>query len=122
MQLMTIYSEEGNTEGLGWFDATTIKFDKSKLNRLKIPHMGWNNIHKNENESPILNGINEESMFYFVHSYYVLCKDKTDILCTTNYDFSFTSGIIKENRIGVQFHPEKSHEYGMQILKNFIDI
>ena len=122
MQLMTKFSEEGNVNGLGWISAQTKHFEKEKLNGLKIPHMGWNTINKMQNKSPILAGINSDDMFYFVHSYYVECEDRNNVLCSTEYGIVFDSGISKENIYGFQFHPEKSHDSGLMLLKNFINL
>jgi len=120
MQLMTKHSTEGNLEGLGWIDAVTKKFD-FKNNSLKIPHMGWNNIVMKKG-SVLLREITDEDFFYFVHSYFVQCNENEDILFTTNYGIDFVSGFQKENIFGVQFHPEKSHDAGLKILKNFAEL
>jgi glutamine amidotransferase len=117
MQLMTTHSEEGYVDGLGLIDAQTKKFhleDKS----LKIPHMGWNELSWKK-ESPILNNLSERPRYYFVHSYYVDCKNQNDVLGTTQYGQDFVSAFQHENIIGMQFHPEKSHQFGMELLKNF---
>lgn len=122
MQLMTKSSEEGSGPGLGWIDASTIrfKFGKEKQN-LKIPHMGWNTI-KWKKESVLFRDMFEEPRFYFVHSYHAVCNDKEDILATTNYGYDFVSAFQRDNIIGVQFHPEKSHKFGMQVLRNFVGL
>jgi len=117
MQLMLNSSEEGNETGLGWIDAKTIKFS---ANTLKVPHMGWNTV-KNIKESKLFDELESEKRFYFVHSYYVKCNDEKDILTTTPYGNDFVSAFEKENLIGVQFHPEKSHKFGMSIIKNFVE-
>lgn len=116
MQLLTNSSEEGIETGLGWVDAKTIKFDL-KDQDLAIPHMGWNKTNPT-NTNDIFKNL-EENRFYFVHSYYVICNDDENILATANYGQTFTCGIYKNNVYGVQFHPEKSHKFGMQLLKNF---
>ena len=122
MQLMTKSSEEGSRPGFGWIDATTVrfKFGKEEQN-LKIPHMGWNVIQWRK-ESVLFKDMPEEPRFYFVHSYHAVCNDKEDILATTNYGYDFVSAFQKGNIIGVQFHPEKSHKFGMQVLRNFIGL
>lgn len=122
MQLMTKSSEEGSRPGLGWIDASTIrfKFGKEKQN-LKIPHMGWNTI-KWKKESVLFRDMFEEPRFYFVHSYHAVCNDEEDILATTNYGYDFVSAFQRDNIIGVQFHPEKSHKFGMQVLRNFVGL
>jgi glutamine amidotransferase len=118
MQLLTNFSEEGNVKGLRWFNAKTIKFNLEK--NFKIPHMGWNNI-KITKKNPLLEGIDKEELFYFVHSFHVNCKEKKDILSTTKYGEEFVSSINKKNIFGVQFHPEKSHHSGLKILRNFLE-
>ncbi len=121
MQLMTKNSEEGTLGGLGWINAKTIKFKFKQDSSLKVPHMGWN-IVKIEKESKIFQGMyDHENRFYFVHSYHVVCDNPEDVLTSTFYDYNFTSAFEKDNIIGVQFHPEKSHKFGMQILKNFAE-
>ena len=121
MQLMTKSSEEGDRPGLGWIDATTVrfKFGKEEQN-LKIPHMGWNTVNLKK-QITLFRDMFEEPRFYFVHSYHVICNNEENILATTNYGDDFVSAFQKGNIIGVQFHPEKSHKFGMKILKNFVD-
>jgi glutamine amidotransferase len=121
MQLMASYSEEGNTVGLNWFDADVIKFNiKDKLKH-KVPHTGWNQVVKKK-VSSLMENIPDQAEFYFVHSYHFKCKNPTDILNETDYEYLFTSAIEKSNIFGVQYHPEKSHEIGKQLLKNFINL
>ena len=122
MQLLTNKSEEGNLKGLGWIDAETIKFNLTGQNsHLKIPHMGWNFI-KVAKEHQLVKNTDDNFRYYFVHSYYVSCKNKTEELMSCNYGVNFTCAVQKDNIMGVQFHPEKSHKYGMQLLKNFVDL
>lgn len=122
MQLMTKFSEEGNIEGLGWINADTVLLKKESLsNNLKIPHMGWNTINS-KSRHKILENITSDDEFYFVHSYSVKCHEKKYSLCTSAYGIDFDSGIERENIIGVQFHPEKSHKVGMRLLENFIKL
>ena len=118
MQLMANKSEEGNVPGLGWIDGDVVRFKVSNTKTYKIPHMGWNSINI-QKESRIMSGLNNSSSFYFVHSYYVNCNDKNDILCKTNYGIEYTSAVEKNNITGMQFHPEKSHDEGLQIINNF---
>lgn len=120
MQLLTNFSEEGNQYGLGIVNATTRKFIFENRD-LKIPHMGWNNIVVMKKTNMSL-ALNNSSKFYFVHSYYVECEKEEDVLFSTNYGSEFVSGFQKDNIIGVQFHPEKSHKFGMQLLKNFCNL
>lgn len=120
MQLFTKKSQEGIMPGLGWIDAETVKFRFIEgANPLRIPHMGWNHI-KPEKENVLLNGLTGESRYYFVHSYHVICNHDEDVLATTSYGYDFVSVVRKENIVGVQFHPEKSHKFGINFLTNFI--
>jgi glutamine amidotransferase len=117
MQLFTGYSEEGNCAGLGYFDATTIKF-KTYNAHFKIPHMGWNNVEFNK-DCLFSDEIFSSDSFYFVHSYHVECMNKKDIIGITHYGYNFASAIQKGNIIGVQFHPEKSFKVGLKMLEKF---
>lgn len=116
MQLLTQRSEEGKTQGLGWIDAQTIRFDLEDKS-LSIPHMGWNKVTPQNTDT--LFAHLSDSRFYFVHSYHVVCNDKASSLATTLYGREFTCSVSKGNIYGVQFHPEKSHKFGMQLLTNF---
>ena len=116
MQLMTKCSEEGELKGLGWFDAVTKKFNISE--DLKVPHMGWNYV-KSVNDTNYFLKNDKKYRFYFVHSYYVKSNDPSDVLFETNYGTPFHSAIQKNNIIGMQFHPEKSLHFGMDILEIF---
>jgi len=119
MQLFTKGSEEGVLAGLGWVNASTIKFNIDRQQRrFSIPHMGWEYVRSSK-ESSILNDMYEDPKFYFVHSYFVKCEKQEDVLLTSNYIQDFHSGFEFENIIGVQFHPEKSHKFGMKLLTNF---
>jgi glutamine amidotransferase len=121
VQLMTEGSEEGSIPGLGWFNARTVKFDLNSRNlSLKIPHMGWNDTFL-QKESKYFNIDDDEYRYYYVHSYHLLAEDEKDILTTCEYGYEFVSGLEKDNITGLQFHPEKSHKFGMRILKNFIE-
>jgi imidazole glycerol-phosphate synthase subunit HisH len=121
MQLMAKYSEEGNTEGLGWFDAEVVKFQVSNHLTFKVPHTGWNQIHKKK-ESVLMKNLPDLAEFYFVHAFHFKSEDKTVVLNTTDYDYEFISAVEKNNIFGVQYHPEKSHDVGEQLLKNFIEL
>lgn len=122
MQLLGNSSEEGSEEGLGWIEANTKKFRFEGIElRLKVPHMGWNLV-KESKASDLNKDMYPEPRFYFVHSYHFVCKNPEDELLKSNYGFDFTSAVEKENIMGVQFHPEKSHKFGMQLLNNFNEL
>lgn len=116
MQLLTCFSEEGKELGLGWIPSRTCRFPKHT--NLKVPHMGWNVALPNK-PNLLTKQLSGNSRFYFVHSYYVKVDDPVYSIMRTNYNIDFDSAIKKDNIYGVQFHPEKSHKNGMQILKNF---
>jgi glutamine amidotransferase len=116
MQLLTRSSEEGQLPGLGWIPGTTQRFPK--LTGLKVPHMGWN-IAIPSAPSRLTSGVGSEPRYYFVHSYNVQVDDPAHSLMRTNYGLDFDSAVGRDNIFGVQFHPEKSHRFGMKILKNF---
>jgi len=120
MQLLSRRSLEGGEHaGLGFIDAETVRLDYSISDKgLKVPHMGWNEIEA-QKESPLTEGLEKDSRFYFVHSYHVSCHNHEDIVATTRYGIDFVSMIQHENIFGVQFHPEKSHWFGMKVLENF---
>lgn len=118
MQLMTQHSEEGNCKGLGWIDARTVKFNMDSSPDIKVPHMGWNAVEFVKTSNLLMNMPNP-SRFYFVHSYAVSCNQKEDILSYTHHGIEFVSAFQHHNIIGVQFHPEKSHKYGLSFLNNF---
>ena len=117
MQLMTTYSEEGECAGLGWIDARTLRFPPCETTGLKVPHMGWNEVSF-PNTHYLAEGL-DDPRYYFVHTYRVKCESPENVLCTTTYGETFHSGICKDNIMGVQFHPEKSHAFGMRLLENF---
>jgi glutamine amidotransferase len=119
MQLMAKSSEEGQTEGLGWFDAEVVHFLVKDSLRYKVPHIGWNEIDIKKESSINLN-LKNESEFYFVHSFHWKTNESADVLHTTFYENEFVSAVQKDNIVGVQYHPEKSHENGIQLIKNFI--
>ena len=119
LHIMFSESEEGNLPGLGWIDGYVKKFDESKLVfKPKLPHMGWNSIQV-KTIPELFKGVNQEHGFYFIHSYYIEVKNKEDIMTITNYENDFVSGINRSNIYAVQFHPEKSHSNGIELLKNF---
>ena len=121
MQLLTTSSEEGSLKGLGWIDAKTLSFKKVlDLQKFKVPHMGWNTVSI-KNPSSLTNGLEllEDVRFYFVHSYYVQCKNENDSILKSTYGIEFDAAIQNDNIFGAQFHPEKSHKFGLKLLENF---
>ena len=120
MQLFGRGSEEGSRPGLGWLAADNRRFyfAAPTSTSLKVPHMGWNYI---EPAAPaaLLERLPPEPRFYFVHSYHLQCDDPADVMCWTTYGYRFASGIHRGNLWGTQFHPEKSHTFGLALLKNF---
>jgi len=118
MQIMAKKSEEGDAQGLGWFDAEVVKFNVDDTLKFKVPHTGWNQV-QHQKDSLLTKDIPNLSEFYFVHAYHFQCFDKADELHRTDYSYSFVSAIEKNNIFGVQYHPEKSHDAGLQLLKNF---
>ena len=117
-QIMTQSSEEGRLPGLGWIQARTVRFSFPSGNGLKIPHMGWNLVTRSM-PSPLTEGFEQDYRFYFVHSYHVKVDNERHSLLKTEYGYPFESAIQNENIFGVQFHPEKSHRFGMRLLENF---
>lgn len=122
MQLFTLKSEEGVEPGLGWLEAATVRFsfNGATSSSLKVPHMGWNYIQPKRSD-PLLADLPNESRFYFVHSYHLVCSNTDDVLASTNYGYNFPAMVNRGNIYGAQFHPEKSHKYGMTLLKNFAE-
>jgi glutamine amidotransferase len=121
-QLLTKKSEEGQLDGLGFFDAEVLHFSKlANTENIRIPHMGWNFI-RYEDDKQLLCNLPEQPRFYFVHSYYLQSNVSSEVLCTANYNVSFAAGLQKDNVWAVQFHPEKSHKYGMQLFQNFLNL
>jgi glutamine amidotransferase len=123
MQLFTKRSQEGVSHGLGWIDAEVIRFRINDMTqrKLNIPHMGWNTA-RIKKQSGIFNNLDEASRFYFLHSYHVQCADESDVLTTTCHGYDFVSSLQRDNIVGVQFHPEKSHKFGMVLMKNFSEL
>ncbi len=119
-QLLTKGSEEGDIPGLGWINARTVKFDQSKMPKAyKIPHMAWADVQC-MNGSKLFMDMPDDPRFYFVHSYHMQSDDESLKAVTAEYGYEFVAGIEQNNILGMQFHPEKSHKYGMQLLRNFI--
>ena len=121
MELMAEGSEEGGVPGLGWIEGKVTKFNVSDRIKYKSPHIGWNQVRIKKN-SLLMNGLNDESEFYFLHSYHLADNNQSDVLSETQYDYFFPSAIERENIFGVQYHPEKSHDAGARVLKNFIEL
>jgi glutamine amidotransferase len=118
MQLLCGSSEEGSQPGLGYVDARVRRFQPG--DGRKVPHMGWSPLEV-ARPSPLLEGLDEESRFYFVHSYFVDCANDADVIARSSYGHSFVSAFERGNVKGVQFHPEKSHRFGKQVFRNFVE-
>lgn len=121
MQLMTNCSEEGSIPGLGWIDAEVKLLSPDEESGLRVPHMGWNYIDV-QRPNPYLGGSADGERFYFVHSYHVVCNDPYDCVATASHGQSVTAAISRENLFGVQFHPEKSHRFGLRLLNRFVSL
>jgi glutamine amidotransferase len=122
MQMMGNRSDEGTSEGLKWVDAEIIKFDENLIQqRTKLPHMGWNDVSPLK-AHPLFKGLEQESIFYFLHSYYFKCNRQEDVIAISDYGISFASAVNSNNVYGIQFHPEKSHQYGEKLLNNFAQL
>lgn len=123
MHLMTRGSAEGATAGLGWVDADTMAFDfdEATKQRLKVPHMGWNDISVVQPGALFANWAGD-ARFYFVHSYRVVCRNTTEIAAVCSHGTDFVAAFQRNNIMGVQFHPEKSHRYGMELLRRFANL
>ena len=117
MQMLTLGSEEGNLSGLGLIRAYTRRF--SPAAGLRIPHMGWNTVSWMIPSHPLAKNLSQDCRFYFVHSFRVICESAANSLATCNYGGEFSAAITRGNVAGVQFHPEKSHRFGLQLLSNF---
>ncbi len=120
IQLMTKSSMEGVLSGLGWFDAETVKFDLTGISgKYPLPNMGWRQVFIRK-DIPLFEGLDEDLWFYFVHNYHVSTNYAELISMTAEYGYEFNASLANENILGVQFHPEKSHNYGLRLLHNFI--
>lgn len=118
MQLLTISSEEGKLPGLGWIKGHTLAFKNRVAKDFRIPHMGWNGV-ESQVRNKMTEDLPEDSRFYFVHSYFVQVEDQKNSMMRTHYGADFDSAIVNDNIFGAQFHPEKSHKFGMKFLENF---
>jgi glutamine amidotransferase len=119
MQMMGNRSDEGKEDGLKWIDGNILKFDEKLIqHRTKLPHMGWNDVTPVRNH-PLFSGLEKEAIFYFLHSFYFKCNNPIDSIAISDYGVSFSSAVYQDNIYGIQFHPEKSHQYGEKLLHNF---
>ena len=116
-QMLGHGSEEGSEAGLGWLDVRVRRFPP--LPGLRIPHMGWNDVHPRPGAHPLTEGMDPDARFYFVHSYYLDPADPADVLLTAHYGIDFAAAVAHGNVSGVQFHPEKSHRFGKHLLARF---
>ena len=122
MQMMGNRSDEGKLEGLSWIDSEILKFDENLIQqRTKLPHMGWNDVTPINNH-PLFKGLEKDAIFYFLHSFYFKCNNPTDSIAFSEYGISFSSAVNRDNVYGIQFHPEKSHQYGEKLLYNFANL
>lgn len=122
VQLMTKCSEEGSLLGLGWFDAETVKFDLTGIEgNYRLPNMGWQIVYE-EKPTILFEGMYPNPRFYFVHTYHLATSSNEIVSLTSNYGYKYPVGLERENIMGVQFHPEKSHKFGMMLYQNFINV
>lgn len=116
-QMLGHRSAEGTEPGLGWIDMQVERFPE--LPDLRIPHMGWNHVRPTQADHPLVEGMTADTRFYFVHSYCMVPENSADVLLNADYGLSFAAGVVRGNIAGVQFHPEKSHRFGKQLLASF---
>ena len=122
MQMLGNKSDEGQLNGLGWIDGDIKKFDTQYIKQKpQLPHMGWNDVYPTS-DNKLFNGLEKDAIFYFLHSYYFSCNIIQDEIARSEYGIEYTCAVNHENIYGVQFHPEKSHQYGIQLLKNFANL
>lgn len=119
MQLLCKRSEEGTLPGLGWIDADVVRFQIPQGSTLKVPHMGWNEVRP-ARANPLVAASDPPARFYFVHSYHVVCRDAHDRAASCVHGIEFTAALHRGNILGAQFHPEKSHRFGMELFRNFL--
>ena len=122
MQMLACSSEEGKLPGLGWINGSVRRFDEATLRQpARLPHMGWNDVVP-KSGARLFNGLEHDSRFYFLHSFYFDCASNDNVLATSEYGIEFGCAVASNNIYGVQFHPEKSHDYGGRLLKNFAEL
>lgn len=119
MQMLGLKSEEGVSPGLGYIPFSLQRFRLESQPELKIPHMGWDFVTLDQPEDKLVMGLEQPARFYFVHSYHAVCDDPADVLMTCDYGYPFAGAVHRDNVWGTQFHPEKSHRFGMCLLSNF---
>lgn len=120
MQMMANFSEEGKLPGLGWIDANVVRFQNDLIQNMPLPHMGWNDVQPSAIDT-LFRGI-ELPRYYFLHSFFIVPKLQDCVLATTRYGSDFTAAVRKGHIFGTQFHPEKSHQWGIALLRNFAEI
>lgn len=121
MQLLANRSEEGGMNGLGLIDAEFKRFSFEGELSQRVPHVGWNHVHVTKTNA-LIPADRSEQRFYFTHSYHAVCANEEDVLATTEYGYEFPAAYCRNNVYGVQFHPEKSHRFGMALIRNFLDL
>jgi imidazole glycerol-phosphate synthase subunit HisH len=121
MQLMCKSSEEGKLAGLGWIDGVVTQFRFPEESKLKVPHMGWNTVEVRRSNALIAQD-SSEKRYYFVHSYYAQCRTPADVVATSHHGVDFVAALNRDNLYGVQFHPEKSHRFGMDVIRHFVEL
>ena len=119
MQMMAQRSEEGALPGLGWIEADVVRFNSTQSGEAPLPHMGWNDVHS-VTDDPLFQGI-EVPRYYFLHSYCIVPRSNDDVIATAVYGEKFTAAVRNGNVLGTQFHPEKSHQWGIDLLRNFAE-
>ena len=121
MQILAQGSDEGSRPGLGWIEGRVRHFSHLASSELHVPHMGWNDVTP-ESGNPLFAGLEQEARFYFLHSFYFECAQAADVAARARYGIDFSCAVRRGNIHGVQFHPEKSHHFGAQLLKNFAEL